>query len=132
MSVPRFWREFPQRYRLVGSKCGVCGRVYFPQRTVCPYCHRESIGNIVDYHLSGKGRVYTFSVVYTGPDHMKQQSPYVISIVELEEGPKITAQIVDTEPDKVEIGMPVHVVFRKIKEDGADGLIYYGFKFAPD
>ena len=53
MAVARFWRENASRYNLIGTKCGVCGRAYFPPRSVCPTCHRQSIGKMEPYKLKG-------------------------------------------------------------------------------
>jgi uncharacterized OB-fold protein len=131
MSVPRFWRDFKQRYNLIAMKCNNCGNIYFPQRTVCPICHRDSIGKMEEVQLSGKGKVYSYSIIHTGQDAFKYQSPYVIAIIELEEGPRITGQIVDCDPEIVEIGMPVKSVFRRIREQSKEGVIHYGFKFVP-
>ena len=54
---------------------------------------------------------------------------YSVAVIELEEGAKLTAQLVDCDVDNLEIGDPVEMVFRKIREDGEDGVISYGFKF---
>ena len=55
--------------------------------------------------------------------------PYTVAMIELDEGPLVTAQLTDVEHDEVEIGMPVEMVTRKLREDGEDGLIVYGYKF---
>ena len=55
----------------------------------------------------------------------------MVGIVELEEGVKVIAQLTDIFPEEVYEGMPVEMVFRKIREAGADGIIEYGFKFRP-
>jgi uncharacterized OB-fold protein len=47
----------------------------------------------------------------------------------LDEGPLVTAQLTDVDPDELEIGMPVEMVTRKLREEGEDGLIVYGYKF---
>jgi uncharacterized OB-fold protein len=52
-------------------------------------------------------------------------------LVKLAEGPLITAQLTDVSPDRVEIGMPVEMVTRKVREFGEDGIIVYGYKFRP-
>ncbi len=57
-------------------------------------------------------------------------TPYVLAIVQLDEGPRLTAQIV-CDPLDVKIGMRVRSVFRKLGEEGQDGVIYYGTKFVP-
>ena len=124
----RAWRHIPQRYNLIGSKCVQCGKVFFPSRIICPECRRK--GQLEDdIKLSGNGKIHTYSVINTPTDEFKEIAPYVVAIVELEEGAKVTTQIVDCEPSEVQIGDEVEMVFRRIREQGDDGVISYGFKF---
>jgi len=123
----RAWRHIPQRYNLIGSKCLQCGKVFFPKRILCPECRRK--GKLEEINLSGKGKILTYSVIETPTDEFKNIAPYVVAIVELEEGAKVTTQIVDYDMEKIEIGKEVEMVFRKIREAGDDGVISYGFKF---
>ncbi|HUI87692.1 MAG TPA: OB-fold domain-containing protein, partial [Anaerolineales bacterium] len=59
-------------------------------------------------------------------------APYTVAIVKLEEGPMITAQLTDLGDRAVEIGMPVEMVTRKMRNDGDErGIIVYGYKFRP-
>ena len=127
--VARYWREIPQRYNLMGNKCGSCGRVFFPPRESCPYCRRKSIGNMKDTQLAGKGKIVTYTITHVGSEDFAKQVPYPIAIVQLDEGPRITCQIVDCEPKDVKIGAKVESTFRKIQQDGSTGAIYYGYKF---
>ncbi|MEW6070543.1 MAG: Zn-ribbon domain-containing OB-fold protein [Candidatus Thermoplasmatota archaeon] len=131
MHVPRFWRETQRRYNLIGNECTVCGRKYFPPRPVCPECHRLSIGKMKDFKFSGEGEVFTYTVVHSGVNAFEYQVPYIMAIIELKEGARLTGQIVDVEPENVKIGMKVQATFRKIGEDGSAGMIYYGYKFKP-
>lgn len=131
MTVPRFWREQPQRYRLIGSECNQCGGIYFPPRTVCPVCRRESVGKMVQRQLSGRGTVLTFTLVHQPADGFELQSPYMMAIVELEEGCRVMSQLIDVPFDQVKSGLAVEATFRKIREDGRAGVIYYGYKFRP-
>jgi len=132
MAVPRYWREVKSRYRLQGSQCTRCGRIYFPKRSVCPYCKRQSIDKIVPYNLSGEGTVESFTSVYEPMGGFEMQVPYIMALIKLKEGITITGQIVDIEEKDLKIGMPVKMVFRKIGEDGKSGIIYYGYKFSPE
>ena len=125
--IVRTWRHIPQRYNLIGSKCTNCDDVYFPPRLVCPKCRRK--GNIENLQFKGKGKIYSYSIVQTPTDDFKEISPYAVAIVELDEGAKLTTQLVDCNVNDIEIGDPVEMVFRKIREDGEDGVISYGFKF---
>ncbi|ADP77757.1 protein of unknown function DUF35 [Methanothermus fervidus DSM 2088] len=127
--ITRTWRHIPQRYNLIGSKCKNCGSVFFPKRIICPNCRRK--GKIEDFKFSGHGKIYTYSVVHAAPEEFKENSPYIVAIVELDEGAKVTAQIVDCKPEDIKIGDEVEMVFRKIREEGEDGVITYGFKFRP-
>lgn len=129
MEVPRFWRETRARYNLEGVKCGACEKVFFPPREVCPDCHRESIGRMDKFSLSGKGEVFSYSVIHDAPDAFKAEIPYVIALIQTDEGPMVTGQIVDREPGEIAIGSRVETVFRKISEEGKHGIIHYGFKF---
>lgn len=130
--LSRIWRESDHRYRLVAHKCGNCNKVYFPPRDVCPDCHRDSIGKMKEMELSGKGSIFSFTVVHDVPPAFKRQRPYILALIKLDEGPMVTGQIVDSTADEVEMEARVHSVFRKIREDGQSGIIQYGYKFALD
>ena len=133
MSIARFWRETPRRYNLGGSRCTVCSTVYFPPRAVCPQCthHRETIGRMVPQQLTGDGEVFSFSVVHDPAEGFEMQVPYVLALVKTVEGPMLTGQVVDIEPNEVRIGLRVHATFRRLREEGKAGVIHYGYKFAP-
>jgi len=128
MAVPRLWRHIPTRYNLIGTECKTCGELYFPPRTTCPTCRRD--GRIVERKFKGTGKVITYTTIYSASAAFHRQTPYVLAIVKLDEGPQLTGQIV-CDPDEVKIGMKVRSVFRKLGEDGPEGVIYYGTKFVP-
>jgi uncharacterized OB-fold protein len=128
-SVPsRNWRLQAQRYRLVGERCERCGTFIFPPRDVCPECEAPAK---TPFAFSGRGEVYSYSTLYNPPAGFERTAPYTVALVRLEEGPLVTAQLTDVEPEKVAIGMPVEMVTRRIREDGEDGAIVYGYKFRP-
>ncbi len=127
--LSRIWRETEYRYNLTGTKCKNCGRSYFPPRDICPTCHRESIGKMEKYKFKGTGTVISYTTVHESAPAFKRQVPYNLAFIKLTEGPVITAQIVDCEPEDIEIGKEVHMVFRKIRQDGESGIIEYGYKF---
>lgn len=129
-AVPFHWRKFKERYNLIGSKCVHCGKHYYPKRSICPSCRRG--GKMEDMKLSGRGKIFTYTVIRVPPAGFKIYSPYVVAIIDLDEGCKLVSQVVDVDLDKVKIGMPVKTCFRKIREDNSSGLILYGFKFKPD
>lgn len=83
------------------------------------------------HNLTGRGEVYSFSTMYNAPHGYEEQKPYTIALVKLEDGPMVTAQLTDVEPADVKIGMQVEMVTRKLREDGPEGQIVYGYKFRP-
>ena len=140
MTVARYWREQKNRYNLLGMKCGTCGKVYFPPQEICRDCHRKSIGKMESIKLSGNGKIVSYTIIHDSVEAFKAQMPYVLAIIELDEGPCVTAQIVDvdtkaketedaTDQPELAIGSPVKSVFRKISDDSKSGIIHYGYKF---
>ncbi len=129
MAVARFWREQQSRYNLIGCHCETCGEYYYPPRPICPKCRRG--GKMETYKFKGTGQIVTYTVTHTTSDDFNDLTPYVVAIVQLDEGPRLTTQIVD-EPHNVDFGNRVHAVFRKLGAEGPDGVIHYGTKFAMD
>ncbi len=129
MEVARHWRLKQQRYGLVGEVCPHCDFKIFPPRDVCPECGGEAKE---PYTFTGKGSVFSFTTLQDGPAGFENTAPYTVALVQLEEGPVVTAQLTDLGDQPVEIGMPVEMVTRKIRSDGDDsGIIIYGYKFRP-
>ena len=130
MSTPsRYWREIPQRYRYEASKCSLCGKINFPPRLVCPECQGRKFEMT---KLAEKGKVITFTIIRVAPQQFVDQSSYAVGIIELEDGVRLTGQIVDCDFEKVKIGLAVKLEFRKIYDVGDSGIICYGYKFVPD
>ena len=125
----RYWREIPQRYRLEAGKCKNCGFIAFPPRAICPRCQSRSFETVI---LAGSGKILTFTVIRVPPQPFSDQAPYAVGIVELDDGVRLTGQIVDCAFEELKIGKRVRIEFRKIYEEGAAGVIYYGYKFVPE
>jgi hypothetical protein len=129
MEIPRHWRIQKQRYSLVGEECPHCSAKIFPPRDVCPECGGEAKE---PYRFSGRGSVYSYTVMHSAPSGFEESLPYTIALVKLDEGPTVTAQLTDLGEKEVAIGMPVEMVTRRIKEDGGkQGMLVYGYKFRP-
>ena len=132
MSVPRFWRELDSRYNLVGSYCKITKTYHYPKRSFNPDAGRDSIGNMVDYQFKGTGKIISSTVVHQAQAGYEMFGPYCMAIIELEEGPRLTSQVVDCDPITVKPGMKVKSVFRKLGEDSESGILHYGTKFIID
>jgi uncharacterized OB-fold protein len=128
MFPARYWREIPQRYRMEAKKCKKCGKIYFPPRIICSDCKSKDFELL---KLKDEGRLLTYTVIRVGPSQFVNQTPYAMGIVKLDEGVNLLAQIVDCEPDQLQIGMKLKLEFRKIQQDGEAGILCYGYKCVP-
>ena len=81
--------------------------------------------------LSGRGTVVSWTVIHDAPAAYEMMKPYVLAIVEMEEGCRLTSQIIDVDPASVKIGMQVEAAFRRLGSEGDAGVIHYGYKFRP-
>jgi uncharacterized OB-fold protein len=129
MEIPRHWRLKKQRYSLVGEVCPHCDAKIFPPRDICPECGKDAK---TTFAFSGRGEVYSYTTIYDAPAGYEATAPYTVALVKLEEGPIITAQLTDLGGEAVEIGMPVEMVTRRLRQDGDErGMLIYGYKFRP-
>ena len=103
-----FW-EACQRHELYVQRCRGCGAFRHYPRAVCPTC----LSSDTDWVLSsGRGTVYTYTVTYQNlAPGFREELPYVMAYVELDEGVRLLSNIVGCAPDALRIGMPVEVVF---------------------
>ena len=82
-------------------------------------------------HTPRQSTVVSYTVVHEAPAQYEMMKPYVLAIIELEEGCRLTSQIIDVDPAQVKIGMRVEAAFRKLGQEGEAGIIHYGCKFRP-
>ena len=127
MDLAKNWRQRAARYRLEGQRHRESGAVRFPPEPL--------VGDAAQawepFTLSGRGTVYSYSIVRQPPDGYAESGPYVLALVRLAEGPLVTAQLTDCEAEQIAIDMQVEMVTRRLRDLGPDGLIIYGYKFRP-
>ena len=115
---------------LEGYKCGACGATFLGERSVCSKCGARDQMSAV--RLPNKGELYSFTIVhrsFPGVD-----VPYVSAVVDLEDGTAIKGNLINVEPDpdKIEFGMPVEVVFDDaLGRKDKDGNSYLSYFFQP-
>ena len=108
-----FW-EGTRAGELRLQQCVACKHVYFPPRPFCPQCASEAVGVI---RASGRATLYSYVI------HMRSapgfSPPYSIAVVELEEGPRMMTNIVETEqtPEALRLDMPLEVVFQPVSDE---------------
>lgn len=81
--------------------------------------------------LGKRGVIVSWTIIRVPPEGFHNQAPYPVVVVELEEKRRITAQMVDWEPEHCRMGQKVHVILRKISEPTEEGVIPYGVKVKP-
>lgn len=90
-------------------RCAACGKFHFYPRATCPHCGADKLAWQA---VSGKGEVYSFTIVQRAPSKgFEALVPYVVAVVALAEGPHLMTRLIDVPPDAVHIGMPVAVAF---------------------
>lgn len=108
-----FW-EACRRHRLLLQRCGACGALQYYPRGVCARCWGTALAW---QEASGRGTVYTYTVTYrTETRGFREETPYVVAWVELEEGVQVLTNIVGCAPEAVRIGMPVVVAFEDVDD----------------
>ena len=103
-----FW-DAASEGRFTLQRCDTCGAWIFYPRSHCPQCWSPRLSW---QEASGRGMVKSFSVIYR-PGHpgWAAAAPYVVALIELEEGPTMLSTLVDIAPDSVKVGMRVAVRF---------------------
>jgi uncharacterized OB-fold protein len=106
-----YW-EALARHELYFQRCRDCGTSRLYPRTVCPACLSSATEWV---RASGRGTIYTFTVTHQNQaPGFREELPYVLAIVELEEGVRLMTNVVGCAPDAVRTGMPVEVVFEDV------------------
>jgi len=94
------------------QKCDDCGRLVFYPRPHCPDCLSEAL---TWTPLSGRGRVYTYTIVRRAMHPaFAPDVPYVFAIVELEEGPRLATNVVNCDIEAVRVELPVKAVYDSV------------------
>lgn len=111
-----YW-EAAKNHRLEIPHCNACGHYWFPPSRSCPNCLASDFAWT---QVSGNGKVFSF-VTFHRVYHpaWEGEVPYVVALIELDEGPRLLSNIVGIEPDKVRCEMPVKVVFEDVAKDVA-------------
>lgn len=104
-----------KRRELRVQRCGTCGAMRFPARTICSEC----LSTDVDWvPVSGRGEIFSFNVMHqVYHPAFAEEVPYAVVVVRLAEGPKMISNLVGVPPHIVRIGMPVRVVFEDISDE---------------
>jgi hypothetical protein len=115
VETQEFWAATAEK-KLLLPKCDTCGTVIWYPKQLCPSCHSTETSW---FEATGEGEIYSFTVSRRGEGAWREAAPYVLAYVELDEGPRVLTNIVDTDPGSVRIGQRVRVVFDDTGEGNA-------------
>lgn len=110
--VEFFWDGIKRKELLI-QRCASCGKLRHPPRPMCPSCQSLQWETV---KASGKGTLHSF-VVFHYPPFPPFENPYVVGLVDLEEGTRLIANVIGVDPKAVKIGMPVQVEFVAVDEE---------------
>jgi len=112
---------------LTAGKCKECGTYFYPQRAICLNCSAEAMEEVP---LSGRGKVYTFTIARQQLPGAFIQVPYAVAIILMEEGCQIHS-VVTEDWENLDVDMDMEVYFEKVAEDlEGNDLIAYKFRAA--
>jgi hypothetical protein len=90
--------------RLDLQRCAACGRHVFYPRAICSHCGQGPLEWVT---ASGLGTVHAYTVAHRAPEPFSSEVPFVVALVDLDEGVRMMTRLVDVEPAQVSIGLPV-------------------------
>jgi uncharacterized OB-fold protein len=115
------WWEAAKEQRLLVRRCQSCGKAHLYPRPFCPTCWSA---DVEWEQASGRGRLYTWSLVHTnGLAPFSTRLPYVAALVDLEEGPRMMTNVVQCDPDRLACDQPMEVAWEE-----EEGLVLPRFR----
>lgn len=93
------------------QRCRGCRTTYFPPQPFCPTCASDAVEVVVS---SGRGTLHSYVITHRAAPGF--EAPYVIAVVELDEGPRLLTNLVDVEPvpAALPLDLPVEVVYQRV------------------
>jgi uncharacterized OB-fold protein len=123
-TIENFYRFCSER-KLMGIKCKECGTIFVPPKMSCSKYDSYNFDWIT---LKGRGKLLTYSIVHVAPTDFQAIAPYIVGIVELEEGLKLPGIVKLKEIEDIKIGMDLVVDFEKTSTKSWVGNTRYYFK----
>lgn len=108
-----YWEGLAQHILRI-QRCSSCQQAVFYPRGICPHCHSDQLVWIT---ATGRGTIYSYTVAHQAFGLFAEQVPFIVAMVELEEGVRLMTRIIDAPREQVKIGAAVTVSFTNVGEN---------------
>ncbi|MCX6005411.1 MAG: DUF2520 domain-containing protein [Chloroflexi bacterium] len=115
------YNEALKQNKILGLKCNNCGSINLPPRITCQNCSSPELEIL---ELNGRGTIQTYTVINVAPENREQEVPYIVVLVELEEGPWIMGNLGGIKPEEI----TVEIMGKKVIMEKAS--VYSGDKYS--
>lgn len=106
-TIDQFYKFLAQR-KLMAGKCSLCGKIHLPPRPLCDNCYSQTFEWL---EIQGKGKLLTYTVIHVAPAQFQALAPYVVGIIQLENGLKIPGMVSGVPHDMLKVGMDLAIDF---------------------
>jgi uncharacterized OB-fold protein len=110
-----FWEGIAQGELRI-QRCASCSRYVFYPRALCPHCHSDRLSWAV---ASGKGSIYSYTVAHHATGAPDGEVPFVVALVELEEGVRMMTRILGAPRERIKIDAPVRLSIESLADGPA-------------
>ena len=109
--------------KILGSKCKKCSELMIPLKPVCSKCGSF---DVEEFETTGKGVIRSFTVIFVAPEKFKDEVPYVVALIDLDEGGSVMGRLIGVDPNKPEdIKVCTKVKFAALVEEGGEAIVAF-------
>ena len=99
---------FLDKKQLMAGKCNDCSTLILPPKPMCTKCLSTDLKWV---ELKGTGKLLSYTVIHVAPEQFQSMVPYIVGIVELDEGIRLPGMILDAPSNEIKVGMRLKVDF---------------------
>ena len=107
-TIEQFY-AFLSQNRLMSGKCKKCGKLHLPPRPICDNCYGQDFEWV---ETSGKGKLLTYTIIHIAPPQFQSLAPYVVGIVQMENGLKLPGIISGVAEQQIKVGVNLKIGFK--------------------
>lgn len=117
--------KYANEKRLMAAKCSECGTVLLPPKPMCTNCLST---NLEWLEINGEGKLLSYTIIHIAPEQFQELAPYIVGIVELDNGPRLPGMVREVNPEAIKIGMNLKIDFESLVSSQWPTWCRYFFK----